>query len=738
MIRKLRAIFVCACLVLTGTLAIAAVPVSVFPNPVQFGTIPQNSTSNYVSVFVTNTTINPVVVTNMTITGANSAAFAFPLWTCVGTISANQSCQMYMTFTPNVFGSINATLSITISGVTGAVNIPLQGTGGNPIPGITSLSPSSVYVNSATTKVTINGSGFLPSTTVSLQTFNNNNPVLPTTFVSANQITTLVPGNLLSTQGQISLIVSNPQPGGGSNTATLQVIGTAPSISGVNPTSIVAGTPSETIIINGQNFMSGAQLQWNGVNIPTTYISSAQLQAQPSTANLKNAGIVQLTVNNPSPGLLSQIFSFDITYPVTITVLNLPANDLVWDPFTQLIYASLPSSYGVNGNSIAVINPATKSVTGYHFAGSEPDRLALDSNSKFLYVGLDGSGSIQRLNLPAFTPDINIDLGSQQFNGGVNTAAGISVSPTNAHTIAVALGQPGGCCQNGPLQFFTDATKLANSINSVPVNEVIFTSGTNLFAYSQGVLSKVNVTATGGTLGTQWNNLVTGSSVEFAGGLIFGGGGEEFNPATGLLLGSFDVGNTCCNNMQVLPNSTINRAFALGQTPFFNGFGITSYNLAQFTPLAAANLSGVLANPGFNNGRTSNFIQWGPSGLAFILTSGCCGNDQNTQVILLQSPTLLMTASSTANPVPVQSTPSPTSVTHGTGNFRMTLRGTGFVPGSTVMWNGKKFSSSYVSSKQLTVYVPKAAVAAPGTAAVAVKNPSPGGGTSTAVKLTIK
>lgn len=738
MIRKLRAIFVCACLVLTGTLAIAAVPVSVFPNPVQFGTIPQNSTSNYVSVFVTNTTINPVVVTNMTITGANSAAFAFPLWTCVGTISANQSCQMYMTFTPNVFGSINATLSITISGVTGAVNIPLQGTGGNPIPGITSLSPSSVYVNSATTKVTINGSGFLPSTTVSLQTFNNNNPVLPTTFVSANQITTLVPGNLLSTQGQISLIVSNPQPGGGSNTATLQVIGTAPSISGVNPTSIVAGTPSETIIINGQNFMSGAQLQWNGVNIPTTYISSAQLQAQPSTANLKNAGIVQLTVNNPSPGLLSQIFSFDITYPVTITVLNLPANDLVWDPFTQLIYASLPSSYGVNGNSIAVINPATKSVTGYHFAGSEPDRLALDGNSKFLYVGLDGSGSIQRLNLPAFTPDINIDLGSQQFNGGVNTAAGISVSPTNAHTIAVALGQPGGCCQNGPLQFFTDATKLANSVNSVPVNEVIFTSGASLFAYSQGVLSKVNVTATGGTLGTQWNNLVTGTSVEFAGGLIFGGGGEEFNPATGLLLGSFDVGNTCCNNMQVLPNSTINRAFALGQTPFFNGFGITSYNLAQFTPLAAANLSGVLANPGFNNGRTSNFIQWGPSGLAFILTSGCCGSDQNTQVILLQSPALLMTASSTANPVPVQSTPSPTSVTHGTGNFRMTLRGTGFVPGSTVMWNGKKFSSSYVSSKQLTVYVPKAAVAAPGTAAVAVKNPSPGGGTSTAVKLTIK
>src|SRR5262249_11647964 len=309
-------------------------------------TIPQNSTSNYVSVFVTNTTINPVVVTNMTITGANSAAFAFPLWTCAGTISANQSCEMYMTFTPKTMGSISATLSITISGVTGAVNIPLQGVGGNPIPVVTLLSPPSVYVNSANTKITINGLGFLPSTIVSLQSFNNNNPVLASTFVNANQITAVVPGNALSTQGQISLILTNPAPGGGTTSASLQVLGTDPIISGVTPGSIVAGTASGPIIINGQNFMNGAQVQWNGMNIPTTYISPSQLQAQPTPANLKNAAIVQLTVSNPSPGFLSPIFNFNITYPATITVLNLPANDLVWDPFTQLIYASLPSSYG--------------------------------------------------------------------------------------------------------------------------------------------------------------------------------------------------------------------------------------------------------------------------------------------------------------------------------------------------------------------------------------------------------
>ncbi len=87
--------------------------------------------------------------------------------------------------------------------------------------------------------------------------------------------------------------------------------------------------------------------------------------------------------------------------------------------------------------------------------------------------------------------------------------------------------------------------------------------------------------------------LITGNTFQYSGGLIFGGSGEEFNPATGSLVGTFDVGsnNCCCCGTQVLPNSSITRAFALGQTPFFNGFGVTSYNLTQFTPLAVADLS---------------------------------------------------------------------------------------------------------------------------------------------------
>ncbi len=725
---KFRVALFIACFALTATFAAAATAVTAYPDPIQFGTISLNSTSQYIYVYVTNTSVTAVTISNMTISGTGSGSFAFAGSPCIGTISGSQTCQMFMTFTPSAMGSLSATLAITEAGLTAPINIPLQGAGGNPIPYVTSLSPPTVYVKSPTTKIAINGTGFSPSTSAYLQ---NSNTPLVTAYVSATQVTAQIPDTVLSSIGALYLYVTNPAPGGGTTSTTLQVVSPEPTIGGIAPTSIVAGTASEPILVNGQNFMSGATVKWNGVSIPTTYNSSTQLQAQPTTAQLASAGIIQLAVSNPAPGTLSPASNFDVTYPVTLNVLDLPANDLVWDPFAQLIYASLPSSYGTNGNSIAVINPATGAVTGFHFAGSEPTKLALDSTAKYLYVGLNGNGSVQRLNLPAFTPDIDINLGG---TNGATLAGAIAVSPTNSHTVAVAL--ESGCCGSSSLDFFTDSTKLTSAVNT-SINQLAFANGTTLYGYSPNTLSKIAVSATGGTLGQQWSYLVTGDTFQYSGGLIFGSSGEEFNPVTGSLVGTFDVGsnNCCCCGTEVLPNSSINRAFALGQTPFFTGFGITSYNLGQFTPLAVADLSEL--SPGYNSITTSKFIQWGTNGLAFILNSGCCGNT-TSQVVLLQSPTLLLTSTKIKSPTPVSQLSSPSAVSHGSGNFRMSVRGTGFVPGSVVMWNGKTSSASFVSPTQMTVYVPAASITSAGTATLEVKNPAPGGGKSNTLPFTIK
>src|SRR5260370_34180913 len=134
--------------------------------------------------------------------------------------------------------------------------------------------------------------------------------------------------------------------------------------------------------------MSGATVLWNGKPLPTTYLSSNQLQVTPAAAQLGSAKIVQLSVSNPHPGGISSGINFNVTYPAKVTVLDLPANDLVWDPYAQRIYASLPSSYGSQGNTIAVINPFAGKPSAYNFAGTLPNQLAPSSDSHYLYVAL--------------------------------------------------------------------------------------------------------------------------------------------------------------------------------------------------------------------------------------------------------------------------------------------------------------------------------------------------------------
>jgi trimeric autotransporter adhesin len=52
----------------------------------------------------------------------------------------------------------------------------------------------------------------------------------------------------------------------------------------------------------GANFASTAVLNFNGVTRPTTVWDTQDLSAILSSADLANAGTVQITVSNPTPG----------------------------------------------------------------------------------------------------------------------------------------------------------------------------------------------------------------------------------------------------------------------------------------------------------------------------------------------------------------------------------------------------------------------------------------------------
>jgi len=87
------------------------------------------------------------------------------------------------------------------------------------------------------------------------------------------------------------------------------------------------------------------------------------------------------------------------------------------------------------------------------------------------------------------------------------------------------------------------------------------------------------------------------------------------------------------------------------------------------------------------------------------------------------------------NPVPDVTGISPALATVGDGAFSIAVIGSGFVPGSTVLWNGGERTTGFISDFMLTASIPASDLAAVGTAFVGVVNPQPGGGQSASARV---
>ena len=112
-----------------------------------------------------------------------------------------------------------------------------------------------------------------------------------------------------------------------------------------------------------------------------------------------------------------------------------------------------------------------------------------------------------------------------------------------------------------------------------------------------------------------------------------------------------------------------------------------------------------------------------------VVTSGAGGNTSTSGAL-----SFTVTA---VNPAPVLSTLTPSSAQQGGTAFTLTVTGSGFVPASTVRWNGSSRTTTFVSATRLTVSIPASDLVAAGTAQVTVFTPAPGGGTSSALHLTV-
>jgi hypothetical protein len=90
---------------------------------------------------------------------------------------------------------------------------------------------------------------------------------------------------------------------------------TTPNISSLNPTWATAGGAGFTLTINGSGFVPGANVQWNGSALVTTYASANQLTAAVPTGLITEASSASVVVVNPD-GLESNPATFTINQPL--------------------------------------------------------------------------------------------------------------------------------------------------------------------------------------------------------------------------------------------------------------------------------------------------------------------------------------------------------------------------------------------------------------------------------------
>jgi hypothetical protein len=173
--------------------------------------------------------------------------------------------------------------------------------GMNGVPATFSLTPASTTAGSGGFTLTVTGANFVPGSVVRW-----NGSDRTTTFVSSTQLTATITAADVASAGTRSVTVFNPAPGGGlSNAQTFTVNASGnpvPVLTSLSPSSATAGGAGFTLIVNGSNFVNGSVVRWNGSNRTTTFVSSTELRATISAADIATAGTANVTVFTPTPG----------------------------------------------------------------------------------------------------------------------------------------------------------------------------------------------------------------------------------------------------------------------------------------------------------------------------------------------------------------------------------------------------------------------------------------------------
>jgi len=686
-------------------------------------------------------------------------------------------------------------LSITVANPTnppgGGTSAAVTFTVNNPQPALdpaTPLTPASIVAGTRPPpSITVLGTGFVPTSQVTINQQNRATYVDPTRLSVALQASDIASG------GTIALAVFNPTPAGGTSATAVLTVNNPPptvtTVNGLSPASVVVGslTGNQTtpITVLAAGFVPTSTVSINGSN-RAAFVDSTHLTVTLNATDVATAGPIPITVVNPTPGGgTSNTVNFTVTNPApVVTGLDQPAQTTNISPLPQIT---------VLGSSF--VNGATAQIKGTNHAalgGSNSTNLVIQLIANDLSAagsfpvmvtnpGPGGGVSTTSATLTVYDPPVITGLspnnatvgqlsppavtvtGANFIPGSVVMLNGASHVPSTASTTTQLfiqltldpdLNVPAGVY---PITVITPtpggvSTPNANS-NFTLNNPPPAGSSLSLVAVTTNVSPPPQLTI----LGTSFvigATPATSSSVQI-------GGGAPHAPLAGsdskhliIQLTAADVGKagsyvvTVTNPPPGGGVSTVPTQFNVYDPPVVSGLSPNNATVGQeppppvtvtganFIPGSVVMLNGASHTPSAASTATQLFIQ--------LTLDPDLNFTAGVYPITVVTPTPGGVSTPNANsnftlnnPPPVMSsTPlTPTSTVAGSGaQTSLMIQGTGFVRASKVTFNGQDHTTSttFVDATHLQIALAAGETANAGTFSVVVTNSAPGGGSATA------
>lgn len=446
-----------------------------------------------------------------------------------------------------------------------------------------------------------------------------------------------------------------------------------PVVEGVSPNRATVGSVGPSVIVSGANFVPRSIVQLDGAPLATTFVNDGELRATIPTSKLSAVGALRVSVGTSPPG-------GGASKEVLFQVENPLATVTALSPLSLLAGAAATPLH----------------VTGTGFV----------SGTKIV-VGAD--------EVP--TTVVNATELTTTLPASALAVSGIL--PIRARNPA-----PGGG-DSDPLVFTVSNPDAGiSSIN--PSAAFVGSASLDMTVDGAGFVAASVVTFNGAPLATTFVNAgrlratVPSSLLGAAGDFPIG----VTNPPPGGGISTpvvFRIQYPAPSVTSLSPDGAPRGAGATDLTVTGIGFFVTSQITLDGAPVATSYVDPTHLKTTVDASRLKT-----AGSIAVRVVNPAPGGGTSSALAFVVS-----------NPWPSLTFLSPPSVQAGAADTTVMITGAGFVPNSTATLNGTTVPSTYVGSTKIEVVVPSSWLVSPGTIAVRVVTPPPGGGTSDALNFTI-